>query len=312
MGSQAEVRDAISRSRSVMPPSECVVQRTSTRRYRMSMSGWWFSRSASSATHDTNAIAAGKLSSSYSRTSAPSSSRQPSGVLMKLTMPDRKQRAGFDIVCELVFRPPAHLIARALAPLRVPPPAVVLVGAATGFAAAAAVGRHAFLAGALLLQLKTLLDNADGQLARRTGNITSFGRYLDSESDLFVNAAVFAGLGIWIGPWLALAGFVLLTTVLSLNFNLERIYRGAPAGWDDSALGRVYAVLYGWQDHLAEAVIRRPSRATVFVASNFGLSPQLLVLGVCLAVGNPRAYVVVLAACLVALVSLMTIDRRKP
>ncbi|HEY4413740.1 MAG TPA: CDP-alcohol phosphatidyltransferase family protein, partial [Gaiellaceae bacterium] len=218
---------------------------------------------------------------------------------MKLTMPDRKQRAGFDAVCELVFRPPAHLIARVLAPLRVPPPAVVLVGAATGFGAAVEVGRHAFVAGALLLQLKTLVDNADGQLARATDRVTDFGRYLDSESDLLVDAAVFAGLGVWIGPWLALAGFVLLTTVLSLNFNLERIFRGAPAGWDDSALGRVYAVVYGWQDRFAEAVIRRPSRATVLVASNFGLSPQLLVLGVCLAAGHPQAYIGVLSACFV-------------
>jgi phosphatidylglycerophosphate synthase len=227
-------------------------------------------------------------------------------------MPDRKQRAGFDLVCEFLFRPPAHLVARALAPLRVPPPAVVLAGAATGFVAAAEIGRHAFLLAALLLQLKTLLDNADGQLARATGRVTDFGRYLDSESDLIVDAAVFAGLGVWIGPWLALAGFVLLTTVLSLNFNLERINRGAPAGWDGSALGRAYAVLYGWQDRLAERVIRRPSRSTVFVASNFGLSPQLLVLGICLAVGHPGAYVGVVAICLAALVVLVTIDRRKP
>jgi phosphatidylglycerophosphate synthase len=227
-------------------------------------------------------------------------------------MPDRKQRGGFDVVCELLFRPPAHLVARALAPLRVPPPAVVLAGAATGFAAAAAVGRHAFLAAALLLQLKTLLDNADGQLARATGRITDFGRYLDSESDLLVDAAVFAALGLRIGPWLALAGFVLLTTVLSLNFNLERIHRGAPAGWDGSTLGRVYAVMYGWQDRLAEKLIRRPRRATVFVASNFGLSPQLLVLGICLAAGHPDAYVGVLAICLAALVVLIAIDRRNP
>ena len=42
------------------PPAECVDQRTGTRRYRMSMSGWWFSASASSARRSTNAIAAGK------------------------------------------------------------------------------------------------------------------------------------------------------------------------------------------------------------------------------------------------------------
>jgi phosphatidylglycerophosphate synthase len=227
-------------------------------------------------------------------------------------MPDRKQRGGFDLVCELVFRPPAHLVARALAPLRVPPPAVVLAGAAIGIFAAVEIGLHTFLAAALLLQLKTLLDNADGQLARGTGRVTDFGRYLDSESDLLVDAALFAGLGVWIGPWLALAGFVLLTTVLSLNFNLDRIHQGAPAGWDGSVLGRVYAVLYGWQDRLAENLIRRPRRATVFVASNFGLSPQLLVLGIFLAAGHPGAYVGVLGMCLAALVVLITIDRRTP
>ena len=226
-------------------------------------------------------------------------------------MPDRKQRAGFDAVCELVFRPPAHLLARALAPLRVPPPAVVVASAAAGVAAAVQVGRHAFLAGALLLQLKTLLDNADGQLARRTGRVTDFGRYLDSEADLLVDAAVFAGLGVWIGPWWALLGFVLLTTVLSFNFNLERIHRGASAGAaDGSLLARIYGVVYGPQDRLAEAVIRNPGRATVLVASNFGMSPQLLVLGVCLAFGHPRAYLGILIVCAAILAALMAIDRR--
>jgi phosphatidylglycerophosphate synthase len=224
-------------------------------------------------------------------------------------MPDRKPRAGFDVVCEFVFRPPAHLLARALAPLRVPPPAVVVAGAATGIAAAVEVGRHSFLAAALLLQLKTLLDNADGQLARRTGKVSDFGRYLDSECDLLVDAAVFAALGLWIGPWAALLGFVLLTGVLSLNFNLERIHRGAPAGWDGSPLGRVYAVLYGWQDRLAGEIVRRPRRSTVFVASNLGLSPQLLALGACLALGHPGAYLVVLVFCTAVLVTLVAADR---
>lgn len=231
---------------------------------------------------------------------------------MRLTMPDRKQRAGFDLVCELVFRPPAHVLALALRPLRIPPPAVVVASAAAGFAAAFAIGNRAFLAGALLLQLKTLLDNADGQLARLTGNVTDFGRYLDSEFDLLVDAAVFAALGIAVGPWLALLGFVFLTAVLSLNFNLERIHRGAPAGWDRSVLGRAYAVMYGWHDRVAERVIRNPSRSTVLVASNFGMSPQLAALGVCLALGRPAAYVGVTAICFAVLVVLVTIDRRKP
>ena len=55
--------------------------------------------------------------------------------------------------------------------------------------------RGHLVAAALLVQLKTLLDNADGQLARLTGRVTAFGRYLDSECDLLVNAALFAAVG---------------------------------------------------------------------------------------------------------------------
>ena len=225
-------------------------------------------------------------------------------------MPDRKPRVGFELLCELVFRPAAHLVARALLPLRASPPVVVLAGTATGIAAAVEVGRGAYLAAALLLQLKTVLDNADGQLARMSGRVTSFGRYLDSESDLLVDAAVFAALGLRFGALPALAGFVLLTTVLSLNFNVERLYRGSPAGEPDgSLLARVYAVVYGPQDRLAEALVRRPSARTVGVAANFGLSTQLAVLGLCLALGHPGAYVVVLIACAAVLAALLTTDR---
>jgi archaetidylinositol phosphate synthase len=225
-------------------------------------------------------------------------------------MPDRKPRAGFDVVCELLFRPPAHLLALALRPLRVPPPAVVIAGAAVGLGAAAEIGRHAFVAAALLLQLKTLLDNADGQLARLSGRVTDFGRYLDSESDLLVDAALFAALGIWLGPWSALAGFVLLTSILSLNFNLERLYRGAEAGSSDGSLvARIYDVVYGPQDRLAEVIVRNPSRLTVGLASNFGLSPQLLILGICLAVGHPQAYLGVLVIQAALLAVFVAIDR---
>ena len=220
-------------------------------------------------------------------------------------MPDRKPREGFEPLCELVFRPAAHVVARPLMPLRVPPPAVVLAATATGAAAAVEIGRHAFLAAALLLQLKTVLDNADGQLARMSGRITAFGRYLDSESDL-----LFAALGLWIGPWLALAGFALLTTVLSLNFNVERLKRAAPATPPDrSRAARIYALVYGPQDRLAETLAPRPSSRTVVVAANFGLSTQLAALGVCLALGHPRAYIGVVAICLAVLVVLVTIDR---
>src|SRR5205085_2053118 len=111
---------------------------------------------------------------------------------------------------------------------------------------------------ALLVQLKTVLDNADGQLARLTGRVTVFGRYLDSECDLLVNAALFAALG-WYAerPVAAAVGFAAVTAVLSVNFNLERLARGATTSSDSSLLGRVYSVLYGWQDRAVERFVDR-------------------------------------------------------
>jgi archaetidylinositol phosphate synthase len=228
----------------------------------------------------------------------------------------RKPRQGKDLLCEWVFRPLAHVVVLALLPLRVPPPAVVLAGAGVGLAGAVEIGRHQFLAAALLLQLKTVLDNADGQLARLSGRVTAFGRYLDSECDLVVNAALFLALGTQVGPSLAVAGFVTLTLVLSVNFNVERLYRRERGERADAmpeaeraagVLARVYGAVYAPQDRLVEAYAARRLRkrppaarlawhdpAAVAVIANFGLSPQLAAFGVCLALGHPAAYIVVL------------------
>jgi len=242
-----------------------------------------------------------------------------------LLAPSRKQRPSFEVLCELVYRPIAHLVVLALLPLRVPPPAVVAASAATGLAGAVEIGRGQFVVAAVLLQLKTVLDNADGQLARAADRVTVFGRYLDSESDLVVNAAIFAGLGWATGrPWLALAAFLVLTVVLSADFNLERLYRqehGERAEAMPTAegaavpLARVYGALYAPQDRAIEAFVERRlrgrpgrlayhDRATLAILANFGLSTQLAVLGVSLAAGRPSLYLYVALACGAALVPL--------
>ena len=109
-----------------------------------------------------------------------------------------------------------------------PPPAVVLANAAVGLVAAFALARGDLIAAAVLLQLKTLLDNLDGQLARASGQVTLVGRYLDTLADLLVNAALFAALGYVTGqPFLAAASFVALTLVLAVDFNVTELYREA-------------------------------------------------------------------------------------
>jgi phosphatidylglycerophosphate synthase len=224
-------------------------------------------------------------------------------------------------VCEKVFRPLAHPLVLLFARLRVAPPAVVVAAGAAGVAAAVELGRGSLIAAALLVQLKTLLDNADGQLARLTGRISAFGRYLDSEVDLLVNAALFAALA-WTTtqPALALAGFLALTSVLSLNFNAERLSRAAGAEPEAETRGtavlrRIYAVVYAPQDRLAEALVaRRPaltSPLAVSLLANLGMSTQLAAFGLLTAVGHPLAFAWV-ALAEVAVIALALLPRRAP
>jgi phosphatidylglycerophosphate synthase len=215
----------------------------------------------------------------------------------------RKRRNGYEILCEAVFRPLAHPLVLVLARLRVPPPAVVVAAGAAGLAAAVEMGRGSLVAAALLVQLKTLLDNADGQLARLTGRTSAFGRYLDSEVDLLVNAALFAAAGWGYGqPALAAAGFVALTSILSLNFNAARLSRHVLAEPEDtpsdnlslSLVRYVYRGLYAPQDRLAEwLVARRPSLVSptaVTVLANLGMSSQLAVFGLFGVLGHPLGF----------------------
>jgi archaetidylinositol phosphate synthase len=238
----------------------------------------------------------------------------------------RNQRSGRELVAELVFRPLAAPLVSVLAALRVPPPAVVLSNAAAGLVAAVALARGNLVPAALLLQVKTLLDNADGELARTSGRSSVLGRYLDTESDLLVNAALFLALTVATGAG-ALAGVALvaLTFVLSADFNADVVYRRArgetvvtqpsPEGEGRSAhwLARLYELVFAPQDRMLQSASRRrlerllarssdpgqrriaaaayEDRVTLTVLANLGLSTQLAALGVCLVLGVPAVYV---------------------
>ncbi len=214
----------------------------------------------------------------------------------------RKRRNGYEVLCEAVFRPLAHPLVLALARMRVLPPAVVAAAGVAGIAGAVEIGRGSLVVAALLLQVKTVLDNADGQLARLTGRTSAFGRYLDSDVDLLVNATLFAAVGWRYGqPVLAAAGFLALTSVLSLNFNASRLSRHVSAEPDNasdnlslSLVRGVYRALYRPQDRLAEWIVaRRPSlvsRSTVTVLANLGMSTQLALFGLFLVLGHPLGF----------------------
>lgn len=233
----------------------------------------------------------------------------------------RKARRGKELVCEWIFRPLAHPLVLGLARCRVAPPVVVVSAGAAGIAAAVELGRGSLLAAALLVQVKTLLDNADGQLARLTGRTSAFGRYLDSEVDLLVNTALFAALAVTTGhAALALSGFLALTSVLSLNFNAERFSRRGPAepepeGRATAFLRGIYGLVYAPQDRLAESLVaRRPALAgatAVSLLANLGMSTQLAAFGVLIAVGHPAAFAWV-ALAEVCAIALALLPRRAP
>ncbi len=228
-----------------------------------------------------------------------------------------------ELVVAGFFGPVANVLTAVLLPLRVPPAAVVLANAAAGLLAAAVLGLEAPVVAALLLQLKTVLDNADGRLARASGRASLLGRYLDTEADFVVNVALFAALGWLTGePLLAAAAFLALTLMLSVDFNLVELYREAhgqtspalPASGSplERALAGVYRVLFAPQDRLVrtvsahrlertlgaqpdpacrrDATLAYHDRATLVVLANLGLSTQLVALGACLVLGVPVLY----------------------
>jgi hypothetical protein len=205
----------------------------------------------------------------------------------------------------------------------------LLAGTAAGLVAAFAIGGAHLVLAAVLLQVKTVLDNADGQLARASGRVSVLGRYLDSESDLLVNAVLFAALGYLTGRYvLAAVAFVALTLVLSADFNLSILYRREhgeeidampPATGLAAVFERIYGVVYAPHDRLIEGLVERRlesldadaemraayhDRVTVSILSNLGLSTQLAALGVCLVLGAPAAYLWLVLACGVVLIPL--------
>jgi hypothetical protein len=208
---------------------------------------------------------------------------------------------------------------RALLPLRVPPPVVVVAGLAAGIAAAAELALGNLIAAALLLVVKTVLDGADGMLARAANRVTPLGRYLDSECDLVVNAALFAALGYATHhPLLAAAAFLSLTLVLSANFNLRRLYLPAeqvpPGG---GVFRHIYELVYAPQDRAIERFVawrlrgataeqRRAyhDRGSLAFLHNLGLASQHTAFAVLLAAGLPRLEFLIVFLCALALVPL--------
>lgn len=106
----------------------------------------------------------------------------------------------------------ALMMVRPFANTRLHPNHVTTLGLVVGVTAAVlyATGSHAKL-GALLFVLATVLDHADGELARLTHKTSAFGHVYDRIVDLCVKLSLFSAMGFGLrrsvlGDWAIFAG----------------------------------------------------------------------------------------------------------
>jgi hypothetical protein len=129
-------------------------------------------------------------------------------------------------------------------------------------------------------------------------------------------------------PLLALVAFLALTLVLAFDFNASALYREAhgiavtapraDGGSVERVLATAYHVLLDPLDRAVRALAGRrfaPGRTygarTVTVLANMGLTTQLAVLGVCLLLGAPAAYLWFVLVCFAALVPMQLRAERR-
>jgi CDP-alcohol phosphatidyltransferase len=93
------------------------------------------------------------------------------------------------------FRPLGAVVARAAAALGLTPIQVTVAGGLVGMAAGALLYDEslAFVAFALLI-VHSVIDSADGQLARMTGQVSELGRLLDGVGGYLTHAAIYTAI----------------------------------------------------------------------------------------------------------------------
>jgi phosphatidylglycerophosphate synthase len=155
-----------------------------------------------------------------------------------------------------------------------------------GAAAAFATGETQWIrAGATLFVLSMLLDRADGELARLSGNSSRFGKLYDTVADAICDTAALAGIGIGLsaGAFGRLAVVMGLVAGLSVAFIFHQIIRierdlgpgsGAFQGFagfdpDDSMVLIPVAMWLGYAETLLLASVIVAPLAAVGIAVGF-------------------------------------------
>jgi phosphatidylglycerophosphate synthase len=172
-----------------------------------------------------------------------------------------------------VNRPISTRISIALSPLRPHPDLISLVSFALAVAGAATIGAGAAIAGGVLVQLASILDGTDGELARLQLRASPSGALLDGILDRLGDALVIAASAAWalelgVGPRPVVLAAVSATAASMLSMaSKDRITAlGMP-----SAPERALGWLFGGRDArllilAVSAIAREPLLGMVLVA----------------------------------------------
>lgn len=210
-------------------------------------------------------------------------------------------------------RPLAIRIAHMLRNTPLTPIHVTLAFVASGILAIYCILNHWYLGAVFFLILKSILDAADGELARLRGRPSYTGRFLDSVSDIILNLLIV--FSIWYvtdgSVWLAILAFMGLQLQGTLYNYYYAILRSRHQGDTTSRvfetqipkahegeeqkhvtlLFRLYQFCYGGFDKIIYALDRSACNARkmpkwlMTAVSTFGLGFQLLLIGLMLVFG---------------------------
>lgn len=159
---------------------------------------------------------------------------------------------------------------------------------------------------AILILVKSMLDAADGEIARQRNELSMVGRYFDSISDFIINLLLFVSIAyvfnvdIWI-ILLSLIMFQLQGSLYNYYYLIKRYQvngdktsrifeREEPKPFPKDnhkllkVLHKVYLVIYGWQDYLVYKLDQKAIKTNelpnwfLTMASFLGLGFQLLII----------------------------------
>ena len=123
--------------------------------------------------------------------------------------------------------------ARALEATPVTPNALTVFTGLLAFATAAAIAAGWNIAGGIAIQVVSVVDGIDGDLARLRNATTRFGAFLDTVVDRYADAAIIGGMTIYAARFEDFArpeavGMLALAGALSVSYSRARIEASMP------------------------------------------------------------------------------------